>query len=107
MNSSQSCSSRDCYQHKHPFHVESQKLKHPEQPFVGIGKLRDADDELRKLQRQVKDLEQGNEFLKKQVPFLPSVSAHSWKILAPADSDCEIPSSRCDDGAVFSWHCEQ
>lgn len=46
-------------------------LKHPEQPFVGSGKLCDADDELRKLQQQVKDLQQENEFLKKQAPSLP------------------------------------
>lgn len=44
-------------------------LKHPEQPFVGSGKLRDADDELRKLQWRVKDLEQENEFLKKASAF--------------------------------------
>ena len=44
-------------------------LKHPEQPFVGSGKLRDADDELRKLRQQVKDLQQENEFLKKASAF--------------------------------------
>lgn len=44
-------------------------LKHPEQPFVGSGKLRDADAEIRRLQRQVKDLEQENEFLKKASAF--------------------------------------
>ena len=43
--------------------------KHPEQPFVGSGKLRDADAELRKLRQQVKDLEQENEFLKKASAF--------------------------------------
>ena len=44
-------------------------LKHPEQPFVGSGKLRDADDELRRLRQQVKDLQQENEFLKKASAF--------------------------------------
>lgn len=44
-------------------------LKHPEQPFVGSGNLRDADAEIRRLQRQVKDLEQENEFLKKASAF--------------------------------------
>ena len=37
-------------------------LKHPEQPFVGSGKLRDEDAELRRLQKRIKDLEQENEF---------------------------------------------
>ena len=46
-------------------------LKHPKQSFVGGGKLRDADDELSKLRQQVKDLQQENEFLKKQAPSLP------------------------------------
>ena len=46
-------------------------LEHPEQPFVGSGNLRDEDAELRRLQKRVKDLEQENEFLKKQVPSLP------------------------------------
>ena len=44
-------------------------LKHPEQPFVGSGKLRDDDDELHKLRQQVKDLQQENEFLKKASAF--------------------------------------
>ena len=44
-------------------------LKHPEQPFVGSGKLRDDDNELRKLRQQVKDLQQENEFLKKASAF--------------------------------------
>jgi len=44
-------------------------LKHPEQPFVGSGNLRDEDAELRKLQKRVKDLEQENEFLKKASAF--------------------------------------
>lgn len=44
-------------------------LKHPKQPFVGSGKLRDADDELRKLRQQVKDLQQENEFLKQASTF--------------------------------------
>lgn len=44
-------------------------LKHPEQPFVGSGNLRDADAEIRRLQRQIKDLEQENEFLKKASAF--------------------------------------
>ena len=44
-------------------------LKHPEQPFVGSGKLRDDDDELRKLRQQVKDLQQENDFLKKASAF--------------------------------------
>lgn len=44
-------------------------LKHPEQPFVGSGRLRDADAELRRLARQVKDLQQENEFLKKASAF--------------------------------------
>lgn len=44
-------------------------LKHPEQPFVGSGKLRAADDELRKLRQQIKDLQQENEFLKKASAF--------------------------------------
>lgn len=44
-------------------------MKHPEQPFVGSGKLRDADNELRKLHQQVKDLQQENEFLKKASAF--------------------------------------
>ena len=43
--------------------------KHPEQPFVGSGKLRDDDNELRKLRQQVKDLQQENEFLKKASAF--------------------------------------
>ena len=44
-------------------------LKHPEQPFVGSGKLHADDDELRKLRQQVKDLQQENEFLKKASAF--------------------------------------
>ena len=44
-------------------------LKHPEQPFVGSGKLRADDDELRKLRQQVKYLQQENEFLKKASAF--------------------------------------
>ena len=44
-------------------------LKHPEQPFVGNGKLRDEDAELRRLQKRIKDLEQENEFLKKASAF--------------------------------------
>ncbi|WP_196601469.1 transposase [Pectinatus frisingensis] len=44
-------------------------LKQPEQPFVGSGKLRDDDDELRKLHQQVKDLQQENDFLKKSQRF--------------------------------------
>ena len=40
-----------------------------EQPFVGSGKLRDDDDELRKLRQQVKDLQQENDFLKKASAF--------------------------------------
>lgn len=44
-------------------------LKHPEQPFVGSGKLRDKDDEIRRLSRKIKDLEQENEFLKKASAF--------------------------------------
>jgi len=44
-------------------------LKHPEQPFVGSGKLRDEDAELRRLQKRIKDLEQENEFLKKASAF--------------------------------------
>lgn len=48
---------------------KSRYLKHPEQPFVGSGKLRDADDELRKMQRRIKELEQENEFLKKASAF--------------------------------------
>ena len=52
---------------------KSRYLKHPEQPFVGSSKLRDADDDLRKMQRRIKDLEQENEFLKKSKSdkFLP------------------------------------
>ena len=48
---------------------KSRYLKHPEQPCVGSGKLRNADDELRKMQRRIKDLEQENEFLKKASAF--------------------------------------
>ena len=48
---------------------KSRYLKHPEQSFVGSGKLRNADDELRKMQRRIKDLEQENEFLKKASAF--------------------------------------
>ena len=48
---------------------KSRYLKHPEQPFVGSGKLRDEDAELRRLQKRVKDLEQENEFLKKASAF--------------------------------------
>ncbi len=44
-------------------------LKHPVQPFVGSGKLRDEDNELRKLRQQIKDLQQENEFLKKASAF--------------------------------------
>ena len=44
-------------------------MKHPEQPFVGSGKLHADDDELRKLRQQVKDLQQENEFLKKASAF--------------------------------------
>lgn len=43
--------------------------KHPEQPFVGSGKLRDEDAELRRMQKRIKDLEQENEFLKKASAF--------------------------------------
>jgi transposase len=35
------------------------------QPFVGSGNLRDKDDELRKLKKEVKDLKEQNEILKK------------------------------------------
>ena len=45
-------------------------IKHPEQPFVGSGKLRDEDAELRRLQRRIKDLEQENEFLKKYLALV-------------------------------------
>ena len=48
---------------------KSRYLKYPAHPFVGSGKLRDADDELRKMQRRIKDLEQENEFLKKASAF--------------------------------------
>ena len=36
---------------------------------MGSGKLRDDDNELRKLRQQVKDLQQENEFLKKASAF--------------------------------------
>ena len=38
-------------------------------PIIGSGKLRDDDDELRKLRQQVKDLQQENDFLKKASAF--------------------------------------
>lgn len=38
--------------------------EHPEQPFVGSGHLRDEDAELHRLQKEIKDLEEENEFLK-------------------------------------------
>lgn len=39
--------------------------EHPDRPFVGSGKLRDADQERRDLQRRVRDLEEENAILKK------------------------------------------
>lgn len=35
---------------------KSRYQKHPEQPFVGSDNLRDADAELRRLQKEVRDL---------------------------------------------------
>jgi len=43
---------------------KSRYQKHPKQPFVGSGNLRDADAELRRLQKEVRDLKEENEFLK-------------------------------------------
>ena len=39
-------------------------MKHPEQPFVGSGKLHKEDEEKRQLRQRIKELEQKNEFLK-------------------------------------------
>ena len=44
-------------------------MKHPEQPFVGSGKLHKEDEEKRQLRRRIKELEQENEFLKKASAF--------------------------------------
>lgn len=38
-------------------------MKHPEQPFVGSGKLHKEDEEKRQLRQRIKELEQENEFL--------------------------------------------
>ena len=43
--------------------------KDPEQPFVGSGHLRDEDAEIRRLQKEIKDLKEENEFLKKASAF--------------------------------------
>lgn len=48
---------------------KSRYQKHPKQPFVGSGNLRDADAELRRLQKEVRDLKEENEFLKKASAF--------------------------------------
>lgn len=44
-------------------------MKHPEQPFVGSGKLHKEDEEKRQLRQRIKELEQENEFLKKASAF--------------------------------------
>ena len=48
-------------------------VENPEQPFVGSGHLRDEDAELRRLQKEIKDLREENEFLKKQAPSLRKI----------------------------------
>lgn len=47
--------------------------EHPAEPFVGSGNLRQEDVELRALKKCIRDLEEGNEFLKKQAPSLPRI----------------------------------
>lgn len=49
---------------------KSRYTEHPQQPFVGSGHLRDEDAEIRRLQKEIKDLKEENEFLKKQAPSL-------------------------------------
>ena len=44
--------------------------EHPTEPFVGSGNLHQEDAELRALKKRIKDLEEENEFLKKQAPSL-------------------------------------
>ena len=44
-------------------------MKHPEQPFVGSGKLHKEDEEKRRLRQRIKELERENEFLKKASAF--------------------------------------
>lgn len=41
-------------------------MKHPEQPFVGSGKLHKEDEEKRRLRQRIKELERENEFLKSE-----------------------------------------
>lgn len=48
---------------------KSRYAEHPEQPFVGSGHLRDRDAEFRRLQKEIKDLKEENEFLKKASAF--------------------------------------
>ena len=48
---------------------KSRYTEHPEQPFVGSGHLRDEDAEIRRLQKEIKDLKEENEFLKKASAF--------------------------------------
>lgn len=49
-------------------------MKHPEQPFVGSGKLHKEDEEKRQLRQRIKELEQENEFLKKASAFFAKYS---------------------------------
>lgn len=44
-------------------------IKHPEQPFVGSGNLRDEDAEYRRLLKENQELREENEFLKKASAF--------------------------------------
>ena len=45
-------------------------MRHPEQPFVGSGKLHKEDEEKRQLRQRIKELEQENEFLKKYLALV-------------------------------------
>lgn len=44
-------------------------LEHPEDAFVGSGNLHQEDDEVRKLRKQLRDLQEENDILKKAAAY--------------------------------------